>query len=190
MTFKLMTLTSALACLSASAAEAGSIADATENAAQAATAVAGALEASEYGSMTLIINHLITDPQSEGVLNVEVVWSTQTADEALPAQAAYFHAKGRAENLFDNIDNILTAAQGGERDVIYIYTPNENQTQIIGDVEVLGALKRHPEFNASGSELGLHLALIEIATEAKRMARREGKDERLVVYVPPVFTQA
>lgn len=174
----------ALICMSAVAAEAGSIAAQTEATAAASAAIAGALEESEYGSMTLVINHLINDPQDSGVLNVEVVWSTQTADEALPAQANYFMTRGRANNLFDNIDAIGTAAHGLDHDVIYVYTPNVEQTQVIGDVALLGAMKRDPTINPSGTELGLHLALIEIATQAKRLARAEGKSEVLVTYVP------
>lgn len=165
---------SATIAMSALAAEAGSTTETQGVDTQPTTGV-------EYSSLTVTIDHLVTDPNSASV-NVKTIWSTDTADEAIHKQIDYFRDNGRLRIALGQ-EEYETVATGYARDVIYIFTPNEDTTNIIADTGLLGALKHNPDFNPELTELGLHQSLIAMAIDARRTARDEGRNENLVVWV-------
>lgn len=143
-----------------------------------------AYEPNEYQSYTLVIDHLITEPQAGGAFNAKIIYSTQDATEAVIAQINYFSATDRGLNLLADRDTLRTIMEGDAKDVIYVYTPNDQQTQVIMDWSVGGLLKAHRDINPEATELGLTEALVNIARTAIKTAKDEGRPTELVIYVP------
>jgi len=147
-------------------------------------AQAAEIEVQEYGSITITIDHLNREPRGDGKVVTKVVYSTESAHESIVAQVAYFYEKGLAQNILGDKDIFATIASGLDRDVAYVYTPGEFQTNIIVDAALYHKMTTNPLTNPDQTVLGLHAGLVALATDMMRAAKAEGKDPTVVVFVP------
>lgn len=137
----------------------------------------------EYSSFSLRIDHLTTNPfpGRAGVV-MPTIWSEADARQSLVDMIGYYQHYG-SENLLLDPEVFATVAAGLDKDVIYIYTPNDRRTEILVDAGIWSKILTDPLFGG-GSVMGAHKSLVALAMDMKRAARNEGKRDDLLVFVP------
>jgi acyl CoA:acetate/3-ketoacid CoA transferase alpha subunit len=134
--------------------------------------------AEEYASVTISIDHLVTEAHRNGHTVVKNVWSTESAPEALLAQIAYF---GQTDLLTD-AGIIGMIAKGNETACIFVYTVAEELTNIIVDAALWTSTIAN-EGLSQGTVLGAHASLITLATDLKSEAAKAGKQGAVLAFL-------
>lgn len=130
----------------------------------------------EYGSITITIDHLVTDDHGGHVV-VKCVFSSESAVESLLSQFNYF---GQNELLKDtNVRRMI--AEGEDSVVAYVYTPSERQTNVIVDGPLWS--KTLADENLGGTVLSAHSSFIAMALDMIKAARAADKPTTLLAFV-------
>lgn len=138
----------------------------------------------EFGSITLVIDHLVTDRSEGDPVVIKTVYSNESACEALVAQMAYF---GESELALDRgVRAMLT--EGDTKDVMYVYGlgvkgAHREHTQVIVDIPMFNRALVNTEFNPDGSLMGCMAGLIAQATALQARAAEAGEGSPILLFV-------
>ncbi|MFZ3194108.1 MAG: hypothetical protein WA154_13000 [Moraxellaceae bacterium] len=132
----------------------------------------------EFGSFTITIDHLVRDDRDDGHTVTKVIMSTESAVESLLSQFRYF----KDTVLLETSEVRKMVSVGEDQPVVYIYTPNDNQTNIIVDGPVWDDTLKHPALG--GTVLSAVSSFITLGVDMVRAAKAEGQPAGLLVFVP------
>ncbi len=130
----------------------------------------------DFNSITVQLDHLL-DYQGKSV--VAVVFSSESAVESLAAQLDYFGQAGRIQDK----STVAMLNTGHNQAVGYVFTPNEQRTNVIFDKALFDRAFAAPDLG-NLSWLNTFASMVALAVDIKRAARAEGRDDSLLVYVP------
>lgn len=141
-----------------------------------ALATEALLETEEFGSVTIVIDHL-ADLADKTV--IKTVWSTESADEALLAQVKYF---GQTGLLLDDGVRAMVA-HGEETNVAFVYHVSDRETAVIVDLPVWASVFGNPEMGKT-SMLETCASFMAMAIDMQRAANAAGEPSTILLFRP------
>lgn len=141
----------------------------------------------DYVSFSLSINHLMLEDAAHGNafgVRLPVVFSTQTAVEAVMAQLRYFEIDHVVLGQ-PGVLRLLASAE--EKATIFILQGREGLTNILVDNALAETFLTNETINPGGTLLGAHAALVGLAFEAVSQAVKAGipEEQRLLLAYQP-----